>query len=89
MHDLGSVPPSAAVRLQLEGPIFAMLEDWRGSQPKIPSRSDAVRLLLALALSARLGRPATAERRRRRSAPLHSITNSTQKFGTVPATSPT
>ncbi len=81
--------PTAAVRLELEGSIFEMLEDWRGSQPKIPSRSDAVRRLLALALSARLGRPATAGRQRRPSAPLHSITNSTQKFETVPATSPT
>jgi hypothetical protein len=53
MHDNALAPPSAAVRLQLEGPIFELIEDWRRSQPEIPSRSEAVRLLLALALSAR------------------------------------
>jgi hypothetical protein len=51
MHDNALAPPSAAVRLQLEGPIFELIEDWRRSQPEIPSRSEAVRLLLALALS--------------------------------------
>jgi hypothetical protein len=41
---------AAAVRLQLEGPIFALIEDWRRSQPKIPSRNEAIRLLLQRAL---------------------------------------
>jgi hypothetical protein len=41
---------AAAVRLALEGPIFALVEDWRRSQPKIPSRNEAVRLLLRRAL---------------------------------------
>jgi hypothetical protein len=41
---------AAAVRLQLEGPIFALVEDWRRSQPKIPSRNEAIRLLLGRAL---------------------------------------
>jgi hypothetical protein len=41
---------AAAVRLALEGPIFALVEDWRRSQPKIPSRNEAIRLLLRLAL---------------------------------------
>jgi hypothetical protein len=41
---------SAVVRLPLEGPIFALVEDWRRSQPKIPSRNEAVRLLLRRAL---------------------------------------
>jgi hypothetical protein len=41
---------TAAVRLQLEGPIFALVEDWRRSQPKIPSRNEAIRLLLRRAL---------------------------------------
>jgi hypothetical protein len=41
---------TAAVRLQLEGPIFALIEDWRRSQPKIPSRNEAIRLLLWQAL---------------------------------------
>jgi len=37
---------TAVVRLPLEGPIFALVEDWRRSQPKIPSRNEAIRLLL-------------------------------------------
>jgi len=41
---------TAVVRLRLEGPIFALVEDWRRSQPKIPSRNEAVRLLLRRAL---------------------------------------
>jgi hypothetical protein len=41
---------TAVVRLPLEGPIFALVEDWRRSQPKIPSRNEAVRLLLRRAL---------------------------------------
>jgi hypothetical protein len=41
---------AAAVRLALEGPIFALLEDWRRRQPKIPSRNEAIRLLLQRAL---------------------------------------
>jgi hypothetical protein len=48
-----SIQPTAAVRLELEGPIFVMLEDWRRAQSKIPSRSEAVRRLLELALSTR------------------------------------
>ena len=41
---------TAVVRLPLEGPIFALVEDWRRSQPKIPSRNEAIRLLLRQAL---------------------------------------
>ena len=41
---------TAIVRLPLEGPIFALVEDWRRSQPKIPSRNEAIRLLLRRAL---------------------------------------
>ena len=41
---------AAAVRLALEGPIFALVEDWRRSQPKIPSRNEAIRLLIRRAL---------------------------------------
>jgi hypothetical protein len=51
MHDNASVPPSAAVRLQLEGPIFVLVENWRRSQLKIPSRSEALRLLIERALT--------------------------------------
>jgi hypothetical protein len=65
MRDLGSVPPSAAVRLQLEGQIFEQVEDWRRSQPKIPSRSKAVCLLIERALTARPEGPRSPEMRRR------------------------
>jgi len=57
MHDNASFPPSAAVRLQLEGPIFELVEDWRRSHEKIPSRTEALRLLIGLALAARPGGP--------------------------------
>ena len=53
MHDTGSVQLTAAVRLQLEGSIFKEVEDWRRLQPKIPSRSEALRLLIERALAAR------------------------------------
>jgi hypothetical protein len=85
MQVKGSMQPSAAVRLQLEGPIFALVEDWRRSQPKIPSRSTALRLLIECALSARQHglRPLTM--RQSQSARL----DSTQKFETVRTTSQT
>jgi len=41
---------AATVRLELEGPIFALVEDWRRLQPKIPSRNEAIRLLIQQAL---------------------------------------
>jgi hypothetical protein len=50
MYDNGSIQPGAAVRFQLEGPIFAQIEDWRRAQPKIPSRPEAIRQLLKRAL---------------------------------------
>src|SRR5262245_42723471 len=89
MHDTGAVLPTAAVRLQLEGPIFKDFENWRRLQPKIPSRSEALRLLLKRALAARPDGPRPPGRRRRPSAPLHLTTGSTQKSEIVPATSPT
>jgi hypothetical protein len=52
---------AAAVRLALEGPIFALVEDWRRSQSKIPSRNEAIRLLLRRALE----RPPEKEARKR------------------------
>jgi hypothetical protein len=76
MHDLGSVPPSAAVRLQLEGQIFEQVEDWRRSQSEIPSRSKAVRLLLALALSTRPDGPRPPECGRQLSTPSRVAMNS-------------
>jgi hypothetical protein len=50
MHNDAEIQPSAAVRFQLEGSIFAQIEDWRRAQLKIPSRPDAVRELLKRAL---------------------------------------
>jgi hypothetical protein len=41
---------TAAVRLPLKGPLFERVEDWRRSHPKIPSRNEAIRLLLWQAL---------------------------------------
>jgi hypothetical protein len=50
MHNDGLLQPSAAVRFQLQGETFAQIEDWRRSQPKIPSRPAAIRELLKRAL---------------------------------------
>jgi hypothetical protein len=40
---------NAAIQLRL-GPLFVSVENWRRSQPKIPSRAEAVRLLVERAL---------------------------------------
>jgi hypothetical protein len=42
----------AAVQVELEGPLFAKLENWRRAQPKIVPRSWALRRLLEQALAA-------------------------------------
>src|SRR5262245_7828234 len=89
MHNDASVPPSAAVRLHLEGPIFALLDDGWRSYEKIPSGSKALRLLIDLALAADPVGRQPSELRRRPSAPSRATTNSTQRFETAPATSPT
>jgi len=58
---------TAVVRLPLEGPIFALVENWRRSQPKIPSRNEAIRLLLRQALERSSEKSeATVDRRRAR-----------------------
>ena len=41
-----------AVLVRLHAPLYDLVEDWRRAQPKIPSRSDAVRLLISQALAA-------------------------------------
>jgi hypothetical protein len=41
---------SAAVQVRLRGTAFTSLENWRRSHPKIPSRSEAMRLLIEHAL---------------------------------------
>jgi hypothetical protein len=43
--------PRAAVQVRLEGPLYRSLENWRRSQPKIPSRAVALRELLERALA--------------------------------------
>ena len=40
MHDTPT-ENSGAIHVRLHGPLFEHLENWRRSQPKIPSRSDA------------------------------------------------
>jgi hypothetical protein len=42
-----------AVQVRVRGPLFEQLENWRRSQPKIPSRSEALRLLIEQALADR------------------------------------
>jgi hypothetical protein len=81
MHDNGSAQSTAAVRIKLEGSTFERIERYRGSQFKIPSRSEAVRHLLELALSARPDGPRAPELRRQPSS--HS------RVTTVRPTSPT
>jgi hypothetical protein len=51
---------AADVRLPLEGPLFALLEDWRRSQAKIPSRTAAIRQLLQQALERSSEKPGAA-----------------------------
>ena len=41
---------AAVARLPLKGAIFQLLENWRRSQAKIPSRNAAIRQLLQQAL---------------------------------------
>ena len=89
MHDDHLAQPSAAVRLRLEGPIFELVENWRRSHEKIPSRSEALRLLLELVLAARPGGSRPPELRRQPSSPSRVTTNSVQKLKTVRPTSPT
>jgi hypothetical protein len=89
MHDDGSVQPTAAVRIELEGPTFEQIEEYRRSQSKIPSRSEAVRRLLELALNACPDGPRPPELRRQPSSPSRVTTNSVQKLKTVRPTSPT
>jgi hypothetical protein len=43
-------PAKAAVQVRLQGPLYQALENWRRSQPKIPSRAVALRELLERAL---------------------------------------
>lgn len=51
--------PMAIARIPLEGELFVRLENWRRSQPKIPSRNGAIRILLwqALKLTENQNRP--------------------------------
>jgi hypothetical protein len=89
MHHDGSVQPTAAVRIELEGPTFEQIEEYRRSQSKIPSRSEAVRRLLELGLSARPEGPRAPALRRQPSSPTRVTTNSVQKLKTARPTSPT
>jgi hypothetical protein len=44
-------PHGAAVQVRLRGALYAALNDWRRSQPKIPSQAEALRQLLERALA--------------------------------------
>ena len=44
---------AAAVQVRLRGALYLALENWRRSQPKIPPRSEALRVLLERALAER------------------------------------
>jgi hypothetical protein len=46
-----STPNGNAIHVRLRGSLFERLENWRRSQSKIPSRSDALRLLIERALT--------------------------------------
>ena len=52
MHDNSPTPSIAAVQLRLKAETFASVENWRRSQPKIPSRAEAIRKLIERALGA-------------------------------------
>ena len=54
----------AAVQVRLEGPLFAELENWRRTQPKIIPRSWALRELLERALACDRPSPRRAKRPR-------------------------
>jgi hypothetical protein len=43
---------SAAIQVRIEGPFFTLIENWRRSQSKIPSRADALRELVMRGLQA-------------------------------------
>jgi hypothetical protein len=61
MHTKDLVQPSAAVRLNLNGQLLVLVEEWRRSQPRIPSRTAAIRHLVGHALTSREQRePKTA-----------------------------
>jgi hypothetical protein len=57
---MSATKETAAIRLELEGPIFESIENWRRSHSKIPSRTEAVRQLLEQALTGRAGDTAPA-----------------------------
>lgn len=50
MHDAAN-ELHAAVQLRLKHGTFALIENWRRSQAKIPSRSEAIRQLVERALA--------------------------------------
>jgi hypothetical protein len=45
-----NVKSGAAVQLRLKGETFALIENWRRGQTKIPSRAEAIRQLVEQAL---------------------------------------
>jgi hypothetical protein len=43
--------PIAAAKFRLEGRTLSLIENWRRTQPKIPSRTEAIRRLVERATS--------------------------------------
>ena len=56
MLSTNTIEAFGQVRLQLNGHLFVLLENWRRSQPKIPSRAEAIRKLIEQALTEQDGR---------------------------------
>jgi hypothetical protein len=50
MHNTAPTSSTAAVQLRLKAETFTSVENWRRSQPKIPSRAEAIRQLIERAL---------------------------------------
>jgi hypothetical protein len=51
MSNTDTPTPVVAVQVRLRGSLYVALNNWRRSQPKIPSQSEAVRRLVERALA--------------------------------------
>jgi hypothetical protein len=51
MSDTDAHAPGTPVQVRMDDELLSALEEWRRTQPKIPSRPAAVRRLLARALA--------------------------------------
>jgi metal-responsive CopG/Arc/MetJ family transcriptional regulator len=51
--------PQHGVQLRLDAKLFQLVENWRRSQPEIPSRSEAIRKLVRKAMETEQRRAAS------------------------------